>query len=346
MRVRRDLEADLGRRLARGDGPTVPVLMTTALPRPDVGELTTWLSDAAAAKAIVRARVGATIVDLANGLASDAGIDPSISPTPFLAPRERAAAIDETAQAVLRAVDLPGLQRQAVAATRARARARGAGPIGQLTSLAYRFSGREMAVADPEGFLLRWRDRAPLTPAVESLRRALGPPLASASPRVRPRLAAVLEPGELRQGLERAVDRAVSGVEHLEAPTSRWWSLIGVLQTVATAGIALAAAWIVLWILARPTVDTVTVPVLGQVPVPFATLVVFLALGYVLARVLGLHAGWVGNRWAGRVRERVDEAVRQEVTHAGLAPLDRLEEARRRLWDATSTILRECGRAS
>ena len=345
-RVRRDLEADLGRRLARGDGPTVPVLMTTALPRPDVGELTTWLSDAAAAKAIVRARVGATIVDLANGLASDAGIDPSISPTPFLAPRERAAAIDETAQAVLRAVDLPGLQRQAVAATRARARARGAGPIGQLTSLAYRFSGREMAVADPEGFLLRWRDRAPLTPAVESLRRALGPPLASASPRVRPRLAAVLEPGELRQGLERAVDRAVSGVEHLEAPTSRWWSLIGVLQTVATAGIALAAAWIVLWILARPTVDTVTVPVLGQVPVPFATLVVFLALGYVLARVLGLHAGWVGNRWAGRVRERVDEAVRQEVTHAGLAPLDRLEEARRRLWDATSTILRECGRAS
>jgi hypothetical protein len=159
-------------------------------------------------------------------------------------------------------------------------------------------------------------------------------------------LAAVLEPGGLRIGLGRAVGRALAGVERLEAPTSRWWSAIGFLQTIATAGIALAAAWIVVWILARPPVDSMTVPVLGQVPMPFATLVVFLTAGYLLARLLGLHAGWVGRRWAGRVRERVVQAVRREITDAGLAPLDRLEDARRGLWDATSAIVRTCGRAA
>jgi energy-coupling factor transporter ATP-binding protein EcfA2 len=344
-RVRRDLEADLQRRLLASDGLTVPVLMTAAVPSPDLDELTSWLSDGAAAKAIVRARVGATVVDIARALAVEAGMDPTVPARPFVAPPARATVIEEATNAVLRAVDLPGLECQAVAATRARARARGTGPMGQLTSLVYRFSGREMAVADPEGFLLRWRDRAPLTPAVESLRRSLGPPLAAASPRVRPRLAAAVEPGELRLGLERAVDRAVAGVEQFEAPTSRWWSLFGFLQTIATAGIALAASWIVVWILARPPVDSVTVPVLGQVPMPFATLVAFLTAGYLLARLLGLHAGWVGRRWAGRVRDRVAGAVRREITDAGLAPLDRLEEARRRLWDATSTIVRGCGRS-
>jgi GTP-binding protein EngB required for normal cell division len=345
QRVRRDLEEDLDRQRSTGDASSIPVFLTTAIPKPDLGELTSWLSDGAAAKAVVRARVSATMVDLARGLARDAGIDTTMPATPFLSTGARTAAIDAATRAVLRAVDLPGLERQAVAATRARARARGAGPMGLLTSLVYRFSGREMSVADPEGFLLRWRDRSSLTPAVESLRQALGPPLAMASPRIRPKLAAAVEPGELRIGLERAVDRAVAGVEQLEAPTSRWWSLIGFLQTIATAGIALAAAWIVVWILARPTVDSLTVPVLGQVPMPFATLVAFLVVGYLLARLLGLHAGWVGRRWAGRVRDRVAWAVRREVTEAGLAPLDRLEEARRRLWDATSTIVRGCGRS-
>jgi hypothetical protein len=59
----------------------------------------------------------------------------------------------------------------------------------------------------------------------------------------------------------------------------------------------------------------------------------------VLARVLGLHAGWVGRRWARRVRERVTTAVRDEVTGRGLAPLDALEDARRRLAAAVSAIL-------
>jgi hypothetical protein len=76
---------------------------------------------------------------------------------------------------------------------------------------------------------------------------------------------------------------------------------------------------------------------------PFALLVVFVVVGYLLARVLGLHAGWLGRRWAGRVRDRVAASVRREVTERGFAPLDRLEAARRKLWAATSSIARECG---
>jgi 50S ribosome-binding GTPase len=344
-RIRRDLETDLGRRLTASDRAAVPVLMTTAAPAPDVEELRGWLADGAAAKAVVRARVRATIVDLARGLAADAGIDPQRPLTPFLSSDARSKATENAVRAVLKAVDLPGLERQAVAATRARARARGTGPMGRLTSLAYQLSGRETKVADPTGYLARWRDRAPLSPAVESLRGALGSALADASPTVRPTLAAALEPNQLRRGLERSVDRGLANLDRLEAPSSRWWSLFGLLQTLATVAIAVSAAWVVVWILARPPVDSVDLPLIGTVPIPFVALIASILLGYVLARGLGLHAGWVGRHWAHRVRDRVAASVRREVTERALGPLDALEDARKRLATAVATLIQECGRS-
>lgn len=344
-RIRRDLEADLGRRLTAGDRAAVPVLMTTAASAPDIDELRVWLADGAAAKAIVRARVGATIVDLARELAADAGIDPGGRVVPFLSPDVRTKATEDAIRAVLRAVDLEGLERQAVAATRARARARGTGPMGRITSLVYQLSGRETKVADPTGYLVRWRDRAPLSPAVESLRGALGSALADASPTVRPALAASLEPNQLRQGLERSIDRALANLDRVEAPSSRWWSLFGLLQTLATVAIAVSAAWVVLWILARPPVDSVDLPLIGTVPIPFVALIASILVGYVLARGLGVHAGWLGHRWAHRVRDRVAASVRREVTERGLAPIDALEDARKRLATAIGTLIRGCGRS-
>jgi GTP-binding protein EngB required for normal cell division len=342
-RVRRDLEADLDRRLGI-DRQQVPVLMTSARSdAADLDELRSWLAEGIAAKAVIRARVVATVTTVARGLARDAGIDPSAPATPFLDDQQRAAAMDGASNAALRAIDLPGLERQAIAATRARARARGTGPMGYVTSLVYRLSGRQTKVADPEGFLLRWRERAPLTAAVEALRVALERPLADTTPAVRPRLAAALDPADLQQGVERSVDRALSGIDRFEAPTSRWWSIIGFLQTLTTAGIAIAAAWLVVWILAKPPVDSIRAPVLGLVPMPFALLVVTVLTGYLLARVLGLHAGWLGRRWARRVRERVTASVQRAVNEQGLARLDRLEDARRRLWRAVSSIVGECG---
>jgi hypothetical protein len=343
-RIRQDLEGDLARRLTVTDQSSVPVLMTTAAPEADLEELRRWLADGAASKAVIRARVGATAVDAARGLAREAGIEPDRPDSPFLSDAARASAIDDATTAVLRAIDLPGLQRQAVAATRASARERGTGPMGKLTSLIYRASGRDTKVADPTGHLLRWRDRAALGPAVEALRNGLGTALTDASPSVRPAVAATLEPAPLRQGLERAVDKAIAGLDRLEAPTSRWWTVLGLLQTLATIAIAVSAAWVVVWILGRPLVDSVDVPVIGAVPMPFAALLVTVLIGYVLARSLGLHAGWVGRRWAGRLRTRVSDAIHDEITQRGLAPLDRLEDARRRLTASTGSVLRDCGR--
>ncbi len=343
-RIRRDLESDLAPARSAVGGSTVEVLLTSAAPTPDLAALRNWLADGVAAKAVVRAQVAATAVALVHRLAREAGVDPRGPSTPFLDARARLAAIDGATDAVLRAVDLPGLGRQGEAATRARARARGTGPMGRITSLLYRISGRETSVADPDGFLVRWRDRGSLTPAVEAIRVALSAPLRAASPAVRPLLAAAVEPTELRRGLARAVDRAIRGLGPLEPPTSRWWPFIGFLQMLTTAGIALAVAWIVIGILGGPVAASVQVPIFGSVPTPFASLVALLAIGYLLARLLGSHAGWVGRRWARRVRDRVAAAVRDEVSRHGLAPLDALEDARSRLWSAASTLDQTCGR--
>jgi hypothetical protein len=351
--IRRDLEADLAGGRRSGDRSPVAVLLASAAPggapagrgaAPDLDALRRWLADGVAAKAIVRARVATSIVELAHRLATDAGIDATKPATRFLDAEARSAAIEDATVAVLRAVDLPGLERQAEAATRALARARGTGPMGRITSLVYRASGRETRVADPDGFLIRWRERAPLAPAVEAIRGSLAAPLRSASPAVRPVLAAALEPTEVRRGLERAVDGAIAGLGPLRPPTSRWWRFIGAMQTLATAGIVLSAAWVVIWILGGPSVSSVQVPVLGPVPTPFASLVGFLVIGYLLARLLGSHAGWIGRRWARGLRDRVAAAVQDEITQRGLQPIDALEDARLRLWTATSTLERTCKR--
>jgi hypothetical protein len=117
---------------------------------------------------------------------------------------------------------------------------------------------------------------------------------------------------------------------------------MGLLQTLATAGLVLSAAWVVLWILIRPVTGSVELPIVGPVPSPFVSLVAFVVAGYVLARMLGAHARWVGSRWAGRVRGRVAGAVESEIRDHALEPLDVLEDARRRLWTAAAAVENSC----
>ena len=267
-------------------------------------------------KAVVRARLGATLLANAQGLARDAGIDPTAPDEPFLGAALRRSATDAVTAAVLRTVDLPGLERQAVAATRAQARRRGTGPVGKLTSLIYTLSGREAHAANPDAFLLNWRDRGPLTPAVELFRLALAEPIRNAAPAVRPALAAAVEPDRLRRNLEAAVNRAVGGQER-NPPSSMVWTGIGFLQTLANVGVALSVAWIIVWLIARPAVDMAALPAIGRVPMPLVALVTSLLLGYVLARSLGVHAGWIGRRWAGRWRRAIATAVEREVGEQG-----------------------------
>ena len=350
LRIRQDLEHDLTLARVNARVQRVPVVLTSAAPsringstpKPDTGELRRWLSEGVAAKTIVRERVAATTAAAGRELATRAGVDPDGRWSPYLQPADRTAAIEAASESVLRALDQLGLERQAEAATRARARARGTGPVGRLTSLLYRASGRESSVADPEGYLLRWRERGSLNPAVQALRDALGGSIRRASPPMRPVLASALEPGELASGLARAVDRAIREVGPLEPPSSRWWPALGFLQTIATVGLALSAGWLVIMALGGPTSGSVAVPIIGAVPTPFALLVGFLFAGYFVARLLGAHAGWVGRRWAGGVRDQIAQAVRAEIDERGLGPLDALEDARQRLWTALQTQKGSC----
>jgi hypothetical protein len=341
-RIRRDLAADLDRASGAGSRD-LAVLLSSTIGDDGTDELRAWLASGVDAKAVVRGRIAATLLAGVRDLTVAAGIDPGRPPTPFLAETERAEAIRAATAAVHRAVDLDGLRAQAIAATRGAARSRGTGPLGRLTSFLYRASGRETAVADPNRFLLRWRDRGAIGPAVEAIRDALSGSIVAASPAIRPVLAGAVEPSELRRGLEGALDRAIGGVGRLEPPTSRWWSVIGLAQTLATLGIALSAAWVVVWILARPVTGSVELPILGPVPSPFVSLVVFALAGYVLARMLGAHAGWAGARWAHGIARRVATAVDTEIRERALAPLDRLEDARRRLGISAAGSEASCG---
>jgi len=207
--IRRDLDRDLARLVASAadDQPaTRPrvVVAAAAGAIPGLGgatgvdEIRDWLREQVETKALVRARLVASIRNAVLGLARGAGIDPEQPARPLLDGDARGRAAEGATTALLRIVDLPRLERQATAATRARARARGAGPLGGLTSLIYRWSGRQSRVADPVAFLARWRDRGALGPAVEPIRAAFEEPLRTA-------------PSGTRQLLARSV-----AVDHVE----------------------------------------------------------------------------------------------------------------------------------
>ena len=344
--LRRDLERDINR-LVAGAGlgrRQAPVLATSAVGDPaGVAGLRRWLERSVEAKRIVRARLVNSIHAAIDDLAAAAGIDAGLPARPFVDAGVRRTTIDGVTADVLRAIDLDGLERQAVAATRARARSRGTGPIGLVTSAVYRLSGREARVADPGGYLVRWRDRGPLSPAVDRLRAALVEPVRDASPAVRPALAASVAPERLRDGLAGAIDRAVATHDR-KIPSSRLWPLLGLLQTLATAATVLSVIWIAIWILARPPVDSVQVPVVGTLPMPLVALGLSLIAGYLFARLLGIHAGWRGRRWAAALRRRVAAAVSDQVQATALAPLDELEAARRSLWTAARAAAEDARR--
>jgi hypothetical protein len=329
---------------AASAGATVRLPVLRAAARDGrVDDVRRWIAAGVEAKAIIRAQAAAGLVASARDLLRDAGLAPDAAPAPLLDDDRRARTIRETTAALLRAIDADGLDAQAVAATRASARRTGAGPVGLITSLLYRGSGRETRVADPRGYLLRWRDRGSTAPAVEVVRSALAEPLRAVPPSMRPVLAEAMDPAVLRRGLERAVDRAVNGVGPIEPPRSAWWRVLGLLQVLATAGIALSAAWVVVWILVRPATGSVDLPIVGPVPTPFATLVAFVLAGLVLARALGAHAGWVGRRWAGRVRERIGAAIAEELEGEALRPLDELDARRGTTWSLAAAIAGDCG---
>jgi len=333
------VQTHLGRVLATelvGSSSSRPdvVVVSAAGGRDGVAPFRAWLYEGIDAKAVVAGRLAAATVDAVETLARGAGAWGEHGRRALIEEPRRRRAIESAVTETLRVVDLRGAERQAVAATRATARPRGAGPLGWLTSFVYRASGRERRVANPSEYLRGWRSRGSMTRPAAPVREAVLEALPATPSALRPALAEAAEPGALEGRLAGAVDRAIAAQPDLEPPTSRIWTLLGIGQTLNLALIVFSVVWIVLWVLLRPPVGSIDVPILGPIPVPFALLAVGLIVGFVLARLLGLHAGFIGRRWARRLAAGLRTHVESAISDEAFAAVDRLEVARRALWVA------------
>lgn len=329
IRVSEDLRAQLSRDGA-GD---IEIVATHARDgAAGITELRRWLESSIEAKRVIASRLGAEARAAAGELAVRAGVADG-APAPVIEPARRERALASVARSVLAVVDVSGLERQIVAATRLAARPRGAGPFGHITSAIYRLTGRARASADPAGFLRRWRTRGSLAPAAEPLRELIAATLPTVPAALRGTLASLSAPAVIEQRLAETIDRSViAEAAELRVPTSIGWSVIGGAQYVITGVLLFCALWFAaLFVIRDAPVSSLQVPVLGAVPTPVALLAGALLLGYFLAQALRIHAGWLGRRAAKRIGARLERDLRQRVTDDLLLAIERFDAARTQL---------------
>ena len=327
---------DMHEQLRRDGAGDIDVIATCARDGAGgVGELQEWLESGVEAKRVVTSRVEAEAREAVRDLAAEAGVGDA-SPAPLIEPARRERALAAVAQGALALIDIAGLERQAVAATRFAARRRGAGPMRHVTSAIYRFIGRARAAADPEGFLRRWQLRGSLAPAIEPLRGLVTSALPSVPASLRPTLAELGAPTSLEHRLAETIDRSLSAeAAGFRVPTSELWPVIGAGQYAVSALLIFSTLWFAsLFVIHDAPVGAIQVPYLGPVPTPVALLGAALLVGYVLAKLLQMHAGWLGRRWAKRVGARITGEVRERIRDDLLVPLEQFDASRAALRDA------------
>jgi len=308
-----------------------------------VAEFRHWLDSGVQAKRVIASRVAAEAHQAVRELATSAGVaDGEV--TPLIDPGRRERALASVARGVLALVDIPGLERQAVAATRLAARPRGAGPFGHVTSWVYRLTGRARASADPAAYLRRWQLRGSLAPAVEPLRELIAATLPTVPAGVRGGLAALSTPAVFEQRLVDTVDGSLTAeAAEFRVPSSALWSVIGLAQYAVTAVLLFCALWFAaLFLIDDAPVGSVAVPFLGALPTPVVLLAATLLVGFLLAQALRIHAGWLGRRWARRIGERSTREVRQRMTDSLLLPIERFDSAREQLASAARGAAADC----
>jgi GTP-binding protein EngB required for normal cell division len=321
---------DMRDRLRRDGAGDMVVVLTCA--RDGAGGVTAlreWLESAAEAKRVVVSRIEAEAREVVRGLAAEAGVvDGTAGPLVERSRRDRA--LNSVVRATLALIDIAGLERQAVAATRFAARRRGAGPLRHVTSAFYRLVGRDRVAADPARYLSRWRLRGSLAPAVEPLRELVTSTLPGVPAPLRRKLAALTVPASLDARLAETIDRALTAeAADFRVPTSGLWSIIGAGQYVVTAVLIFSLLWFAsLFVVHDVPTGTILVPFLGPVPTPVALLAASLLAGYVFVKLLQLHAGWLGRRWAKQVGSHVTAEVTQRMTDELLVPLDEFDASR------------------
>jgi hypothetical protein len=339
-RVSDDMRAQL-----RRDGlDDIDIAITRARDGTDgVVDFRRWLDSGVESKRVIASRIAAEAQQSVRDLATRAGVaDGDVAP--LIEPGRRERALTAVTRGVLALVDIPGLERQAVAATRLAARPRGAGPFGHVTSLVYRMTGRARASASPAAYLRRWQMRGSLAPAVEPLRELVAATLPSVPANVRGALAGLSTPAVFEQRLAETVDRSLAGeAAEFKVPTSALWSVIGFGNYLITGVLIFCALWFgALFLIDNAPVGSVEVPFLGAMPAPVVLLASTLIIGFLLAQALRLHAGWLGRRWARRIRDRVTREVRERITDSLLLPIERFDTARERLATAARGARDSC----
>lgn len=306
-------------------------------------ELRRWLDSGVESKRVIASRVAAEAQQAVRELATRAGVATG-EVTPIIDPARRKRSLDVVARGVLALIDIRGLERQAVAATRLAARPRGAGPFGHLTSWVYRLTGRARASADPAAYLRRWQLRGSLAPVVEPLRELIGATLPAVPAPVRGALATLSTPAAFEQRLADTIDRSLAtDAAEFRVPTSAVWSLIGLAQYAVTAVLIFCAVWFAaLFLIHEAPVGSVDVPYLGAMPTPVVLLVATLVVGFLLAQALRLHAGWLGRRWARRIGGQITREVRERITDSLMLPIERFDAAREQLASAALGANEDC----
>ena len=340
-RVRDDMRAQL----ARDGADDASVAVARAREGTDgVAEVRRWLDSGLEAKRVISARLSAEARVATRDLARRAGIADGAA-APLVDPARRERATNDVTRAVLALVDIHGLERQAVAATRLAARPRGAGPFGHVTSAVYRLTGRARAAADPAGYLGRWRVRGSLAPAIEPVRDLLATALPSVPLALRPAVSALSAPDDAERRVAGAVDRALAAeAAEFRVPASVVWSFIGFGQYLVTGLLVFGALWLAaLFVLHEAPFGSVDLPYLGPVPTPVVFLAGVLLAGYLLALALRTHAGWLGGRWAQGIAVLVASEIHARVRDTILSPLDALDAGRERLAAAVRGIDEDCG---
>lgn len=334
-RIRRDLASSIG---ASGQGEAEVILASAAGGEAGIERVRAWIAGGVDAKRIVSDRIGAEARAVSRELAERAGV--ASGATPLVPASRRAQVMRDVIRESLAVLDMAGLERQAVAATRLSARPRGAGPLGPVTAAAYRWSGRAQVKAEPAAYLRRWRERGALQRATAPVRALVADSVAAAPPGVRPRLSAAVDAAALETRISSALD-AAAAIPLGSPPTSFLWALIGLGQYLVTAMLVFAGLWIAVITFGQVATGTVALPLLGPVPTPLLVLAAGMVAGFILAKLLGAHAHWLGRRWTGRIRRSVVAELDGRLALAAFAPLDALDAARERLAMAHA-ISRDC----
>ncbi|HJP72066.1 MAG TPA: GTPase domain-containing protein [Candidatus Limnocylindria bacterium] len=322
---------DLRARLIGSGIPRPQVHVVSAVRGTGIEGLREALADAGHAKVIIATKLETDRAAAAERLGRAVGLDADEGYRPLLSEPERERRTREAIDGALELVDLGGLARQIRGAVMHRARVGGGSFLGRLLALASSFTGRRGRRADPGAYLRAWRSRGAIGRVLNPLRAAMVEAAAGLPASSRGRVLQALGAPSAEADVARVIDRAVAEAGALEIPRSPLWPVVGAVQVVVGAVLLFAVAWMVVLFISGGGVPvaTVSVPVLGPIPMPLALLTASVLISALLGWLLGLHAGWVGRRLSADVGSRVSEAIREGVVRDAFGGLERVEEARR-----------------